>query len=765
MKKNLLKKTLLLLLALVAGGGSVWATDPDLTLDFTSAWTDGGTNSSSEQVFTKTVGTTTYTISGTGGANFKFNTGYFFFGKSGAYINLPTVGFDVEKIEVVGNSGASAKTTMNIYVGTDAVSTETTGSTGTNSYTIASTKQTAGTQYILKVTNANNAQVTYIKYYKKAAVDLTSFAFDNTTPSVTLSKSGSTFDASYSQAVTVAPAAYDGTISYSFDEGSSTFDLSKADIDGATGDVEISADANIASAQTIVVKASATGTDKYKKPADATYTLTVNPAPAGVGTPEFSQAEGSYYYGTTFTISSANSNKIYYTTDGSDPSKTNGTLYDGAIAITSTVTVKAIGYDGDTAGEIGSVTYTLKAPEVPTFSVSGGGVTEGTSVVLEMGDGGTKVVYTTDGTDPTASSTEYSSAITINSPVTIKAATVDAGNNLSTVVTNAYTIVVIKAITLWSEDFGTYNADDVPNDKYTIDNGGGTTKIYDATLAGGTSPELLVAKNNGYLKATIPLDNNVSPLTLTYKANYNYLEISVKSSPIGATVGEISYDSEKKTAAVTISHVTESMTSIDITFTNSNKSSNCRLDNILLTYNKQFNTEPVTVTAAGYATYVTPYAIDFTGVKAYKVSAVGTNNVTLDEITEAPANTPVVIKAAEGSYNLAVQASATAVTGNLLQVSDGSVTGNGSTIYALGNKTHGVGFYPVTNGQAIPAGKAYLVDAGGGVKEFLGFGDDTTTKIESVKTIENGVMFNLAGQRVNKAQKGIFIVNGKKVVR
>ena len=30
--------------------------------------------------------------------------------------------------------------------------------------------------------------------------------------------------------------------------------------------------------------------------------------------------------------------------------------------------------------------------------------------------------------------------------------------------------------------------------------------------------------------------------------------------------------------------------------------------------------------------------------------------------------------------------------------------------------------------------------------------------------MENGTVFNLAGQRVNKAQKGIYIVNGKKVL-
>ena len=72
-----------------------------------------------------TNGTVSFT--GQGGANFKMNTGYFIMGKSGAYINFPVYDFNVEKIEVIGNSGASADVKMNIFVGNNAVSTETKG--------------------------------------------------------------------------------------------------------------------------------------------------------------------------------------------------------------------------------------------------------------------------------------------------------------------------------------------------------------------------------------------------------------------------------------------------------------------------------------------------------------------------------------------------------------------------------------------------------------------------------------------------------------
>lgn len=86
-------------------------------------------------------------------------------------LTLPAFNFAVEKIEVVGNSGASVKTMENIYVGNTAVSTAKKGSDKTNAFLIDKQYQAAGTIYTLQV-SAANAQITYIKIYKRA-VDLT----------------------------------------------------------------------------------------------------------------------------------------------------------------------------------------------------------------------------------------------------------------------------------------------------------------------------------------------------------------------------------------------------------------------------------------------------------------------------------------------------------------------------------------------------------------------------------------------------------------
>ena len=129
---------------------------------------------------------------------------------------------------------------------------------------------------------------------------------------------------------------------------------------------------------------------------------------------------------------------------------------------------------------------------------------------------------------------------------------------------------------------------------------------------------------------------------------------------------------------------------------------------------------------------------------------------------DVPAETPVVLK---GTYYNKRAADVPAVDiANQLKGSDGTVKGNGS-IYALANKDNGVGFYLVADGTTIPAGKAYL-QASNAVKEFIPFtGDETAIKnVNGNDNANNGAIYNIAGQRLNKMQKGLNIVGGKKVM-
>lgn len=75
---------------------------------------------------------------------------------------------------------------------------------------------------------------------------------------------------------------------------------------------------------------------------------------------------------------------------------------------------------------------------------------------------------------------------------------------------------------LWQEDFSSYNANDVPNGgTYNYACEGSGTKVYAQNLAGGDTPELLVSKQGGSFSATVALNGVSGQLTLTYKANNN----------------------------------------------------------------------------------------------------------------------------------------------------------------------------------------------------------------------------------------------------
>ena len=197
-------------------------------------------------------------------------------------------------------------------------------------------------------------------------------------------------------------------------------------------------------------------------------------------------------------------------------------------------------------------------------------------------------------------------------------------------------------------------------------------------------------------------------------------------------------------------------------------------------------TEVVNVTDANWATYVTEDNIDFansTGIKAYKAISTTADGIKLEEITEAPKGTAVVIAADEAGYVLTEAASTpAAVTGNILQVSDGTITGDynsdtkESTYYVLGkNTSEEVGFGPLAKGVKLAKGKAYIHKNDwdtATAKDFLPFiinEESETTSINSIENselrIENYDYFNLSGQRVGKDYKGIVVVNGKKVIR
>ena len=182
---------------------------------------------------------------------------------------------------------------------------------------------------------------------------------------------------------------------------------------------------------------------------------------------------------------------------------------------------------------------------------------------------------------------------------------------------------------------------------------------------------------------------------------------------------------------------------------------------------------PVTlIPAKQYTTYVTTKALDFTnvtGLKAYIATGANASSVIFNEVGAVPSETPLLLitetttPAAEG-YAVPVAASATTPNGNLLKAGDGTTVIGGNSNYDFVLKDGK--FHRATQGT-VDNGKAYLhLDAlpSNASELTIDFGDATGIENVNRETITNNRYFNLNGQRVAQPTKGLYIVNGKKVI-
>lgn len=178
-------------------------------------------------------------------------------------------------------------------------------------------------------------------------------------------------------------------------------------------------------------------------------------------------------------------------------------------------------------------------------------------------------------------------------------------------------------------------------------------------------------------------------------------------------------------------------------------------------------TETLTTSAKGYATYSADYAVNYSelGLTAYTLTVDETNKtVTAKEFTGVvPAGGAVLVKGtANTTYTLTpatTEGDATFATA----LKTGATKADG-TQYGFTSKSGTPAFAQVVSGQEIPAKKGYIVLNGASAAKYSICFDDEATGIHTIEAASaaNATMYNLAGQRVDKAYKGIVIVNGKK---
>ena len=191
--------------------------------------------------------------------------------------------------------------------------------------------------------------------------------------------------------------------------------------------------------------------------------------------------------------------------------------------------------------------------------------------------------------------------------------------------------------------------------------------------------------------------------------------------------------------------------------------------------------EPYTLTIsdAGYATFYDVQSREIpNGLTVYTVQSYTGNQLDLTEYngSNIPPATGVLLKGDAGTYNLWPRYDGnSSISGNMLYgtASEQTITSpTGSYYYykLAKDNTNGLGWYwGAADGGVFTNGahKAYLaVSQAIGTRGFIGL-DDGTTAIEGIvknAEITDGVYYNLQGQRVDNPKKGLYIVNGKKVV-
>ena len=377
---------------------------------------------------------------------------------------------------------------------------------------------------------------------------------------------------------------------------------------------------------------------------------------------------------------------------------------------------------------------------------------------------------------------------------------------------------------LWQEDFSSYKADDVPKGgayNYACDVEG--TMVYAEKLAGGEAPELLVKKKKGSFSATVALNGVSGQLTLTYKANNNTKTTveNAKAGDLVKTGNDVSLPITVAagTASITIKIANEGSRNVrldniklfqgvgkkapGLSWGTSARTVTIGAEDNLFpkltnTYNlavkySSDNPDVAAIDAAGEITLGIPgkanITAEFEGNDEYEAAKVTYELTVKAASTVDLKNTPEtaytvakaleLINAGEGlEANVYVKGQITNIQevditdkfGNATYtISDDATAANALLIYR--------GYYydkgKFTSKDQIKVGDVVVV-YGKLVKFYEKFEMNSGNHIYSINGVVSGVdnitvdknvdapAYNVAGQRVNDAYKGIVVKNGKK---
>ena len=389
--------------------------------------------------------------------------------------------------------------------------------------------------------------------------------------------------------------------------------------------------------------------------------------------------------------------------------------------------------------------------------------------------------------------------------------------------------VAAQKETLWAENFNSYAANDVPaggDYGYVCKDGESSTKVFIEAIAGGEAPELLISKKGGSFSVTIPMNGKSGEMTLRFKANRT-LSVTSDDATIGDKTNTgndytIPVTVAEGTASVTLKF--DNTSSKNIRFDNaelfigeSKKAPGLSWgvasrevtigsednafptlsneNNLAVTYSSD-NTEVATIDAEGNITLVAAGTSNITAVFAGN-EEFEAGSVSYKLIVKAAPEPPVdITNTPETAYTVA-KANDLITAGQGLETEVyviGTITKIQEVSTSYGNATYWIGDGTEYSANDLEIYRGYYLEGENftaedqikvgdkvivygklvdykGTKEMTGSSiyslNGVTTGISNIKaeTINDGAVYNVAGQRVNKLSKGINIVNGKKIIK
>ncbi len=503
-------------------------------------------------------------------------------------------------------------------------------------------------------------------------------SFANLTPSIEFPATKT-----YSQAAT-AVTGYTGTITYEI-----TTNTAGATLSGTT--------VTVTQEGKVTIKATAPATEGYLA-SSATYTLTVTDSRTDCGL-EYETSSQNVYVGQVLSAPTlTNPNNLVVTFSSNDETIATVDANGNVTGVAKGSTTITAFFEGNDDYAAGSATYTITVREpLPNGTL----IYEGVSGYNGTTDSGTVLI--------------------------------PASNNLDSDEWDSFTKVYPGKVISGDEN--------------------GHLKFGSSSDPGTATTKAIALKGNGKLTYKVQRYDS---------SNAGQLNISVT----GATAsGDVSVSGTAEWVEKTV-YLTGGEGEVVITFATTSENKRIRVDDILLVI------EDVTIPVTkDYISYASPYALDFSaveGLEALVVTKINETSVSTEAVTTVPAGEGVILHrtGTATSFNVPVAATATAHAANkLVGVLEATEIGGNGTDYVLKD-----GKFVLANAGTLAAGKAYLQvkkDANAAPALTIGYGDEGTTGIRSIDngqlTIDN-VYYDLSGRRVAEPTKGVYIVNGKKVV-